>query len=1114
MRQPLTESGTLIKGRTKESFGMDSFYSQRKHRYVSWCVDPTETPISTATGATKENHQAATPGSFPRLLLTPPETRGTAHQRSQSTLTKRTANKAFNLSCFDSDSHSDDDGGRGHKNGLNLQHQEDKRFLGLPRSSPVISKGHRPVSWHEGDTSRPDFRSLDVSSSRFLSLSQRENLTATSLEDLRPKTSRTRCRDNSRKKRSSGIPEYSADILKTSSELEQENAHFIVVDMVLEVLEGVKWTLMTDKHKNKDCQSCTDQHTSSAEEEPPQRCKNKNAVEENQEERDSDEDMETSHSFYTHGHTQSEEDEKTAEKDEDDHPSKTLSILSTDSGFEDCGVDTVLTQKESLGNAEGLAQQLVLEFRRSWLPADGPQRGRLSLRSALQELPGTTGVSVSSSSSLKEEIRQRTRMRGSLSWAPPQVELILSVHPSLRRGVIIAQQNFLCAGCGTEIEHKHIKKLRYCEYLGRYFCDCCHSGSEAVIPARVLTHWDFNRFSVSDFSKQLLDSIWFQPLFDLTCVGKTLYSRVKELHRFRELQDQLLGIKKLLRACRLSAQVMTEFEQLPAHLTEQPHLFSMDDLLRVKKGQLVSQARAVLNTCVSHVENCQLCLARGFICEFCRDRDVIFPFQTEICSRCQVCRSCFHKHCFEEKKCPKCARIQSRKNIQKYQQLHTPTNILLLSLAISDFLVGLLMMPLEILRLTTCWTFGDFICSVSNYWQLVITSASIGDMVLISVDRYVAICDPLHYSSRVTARRVRLCVCLCWLCSVLYTGLILKDDLIQPGRHNSCFGECLLFLDVIKGTIDLVLSFIAPITTIFVLYMRVFVVAVSQARAMRSHVTGVRVQLSLHTPTNILLLSLAISDFLVGLLMMPIEILRLTTCWTYGDWMCSWSIYIMMLITSTSIGDMVLISVDRYVAICDPLHYSSRVTVRRVRLCVCLCWLCSVLYNGLILKDDLIQPGRHNSCFGECLLFLDVIKGTIDLVLSFIAPITTIFVLYMQVFVVAVSQARAMRSHVTGVRVQLSVGVTAKKSELKAARTLGVLVVVFLICFCPYYCLSLTTDFLPQTYILSIFIFLFYFNSCLNPVIYALFYSWFRKALKLIVTLQILQPGSCEANMM
>ena len=56
----------------------------------------------------------------------------------------------------------------------------------------------------------------------------------------------------------------------------------------------------------------------------------------------------------------------------------------------------------------------------------------------------------------------------------------------------------------------------------------------------------------------------------------------------------------------LCLRVMAEFEQLPAHLTEQPHLFSMEDLLRVKKGQFMAQARALLHSAVDHVENCEV----------------------------------------------------------------------------------------------------------------------------------------------------------------------------------------------------------------------------------------------------------------------------------------------------------------------------------------------------------------------------------------------------------------------------------------------------------------------------------------------------------------------------
>uniref|UniRef100_A0A3Q3BFH4 Rubicon like autophagy enhancer n=1 Tax=Kryptolebias marmoratus TaxID=37003 RepID=A0A3Q3BFH4_KRYMA len=378
----------------------------------------------------------------------------------------------------------------------------------------------------------------------------------------------------------------------------QENAHFIVVDLVLEVLEGAKctlgfnhWTSTMDKHQDTHCKMRTKKQRCSAEDTPPHRqaC----GIHKH---------MHSDKVTRTHSCSWCENDGEPASY-ESDHQKKSLSFLSTDSGFE-----------------------------------------------------GTEGVEVSSGS-LSEEIRLRTRMRGTLNWAPPRFQIVFSIQPPQRSSPQLIL--FLPPG--------YIKKLRYCDYLGRYFCDCCHSSSDAVIPGRVLSCWDFSRYSVSDFSKQLLDSVWYQPLFDLTCVGKTLYGRVKELDRFRELQEQLLEMRKLLKACRLSKRVLAELEQLPAHLMEQPLLFSMEDLLKAKKGQLVAPARALL---IIHLLKIfltfptQLCLARGFICEFCREKDIIFPFQRDICKRCVVCKACFHKHCFVEKKCPKCTRIRSRTKFQ------------------------------------------------------------------------------------------------------------------------------------------------------------------------------------------------------------------------------------------------------------------------------------------------------------------------------------------------------------------------------------------------------------------------------------------------------------------
>ncbi|XP_029967822.1 trace amine-associated receptor 13c-like [Salarias fasciatus] len=270
----------------------------------------------------------------------------------------------------------------------------------------------------------------------------------------------------------------------------------------------------------------------------------------------------------------------------------------------------------------------------------------------------------------------------------------------------------------------------------------------------------------------------------------------------------------------------------------------------------------------------------------------------------------------------------------------------------------------------------------------------------------------------------------------------------------------------------------------------------------------------LHTPTNVLLLSLAVSDFCVGFLMI-FQIILIDGCWFLGDLMCAVHFVLDYIITSASIGTMVLISIDRYVAIYYPLLYPTKVTQNRVRICVSVCWVACVLCHCLILKDNVEQPGRYNTCLGECVVVIEYYAGIVDVFISFIGPVTVIVILYVRIFVVAVSQARALRSHIRDVTLQGSVRITVKKSELKAARTLGVVVVVFLICVCPFFCVTLSGgDSVVSVSSAAFVMCLFFLNSFLNPLIYAFFYPWFIKCIKVILTLQILKPGSCDANIL
>ncbi|XP_028302005.1 trace amine-associated receptor 13c-like [Gouania willdenowi] len=267
----------------------------------------------------------------------------------------------------------------------------------------------------------------------------------------------------------------------------------------------------------------------------------------------------------------------------------------------------------------------------------------------------------------------------------------------------------------------------------------------------------------------------------------------------------------------------------------------------------------------------------------------------------------------------------------------------------------------------------------------------------------------------------------------------------------------------------------------------------------------------LQTPTNFLLLSLAVSDFCIGFLFI-FQILLMDGCWYLSAGWCVFYTVFVVVVASASIGTIVLISIDRYIAVCDPLHYPTKVTPNRAKMSIILCWFCSVFYTFVYI-DVIKHPGIFNSCTGQCTAYIHLVAKLMHLFFCFIIPVTIIVLLYVRVFVVAVSQARAMHSHVAVVTPHGSLKVY--RSELKAARVLGVVVVVFLMSIFPFYIVSLLAGATKVSSSSLVFvIFLYLFNSCVNPMIYVFLYPWFRKSLKYIISLQILKSGSSEANIL
>nr|XP_020452311.1 run domain Beclin-1-interacting and cysteine-rich domain-containing protein isoform X1 [Monopterus albus] len=316
-------------------------------------------------------------------------------------------------------------------------------------------------------------------------------------------------------------------------------------------------------------------------------------------------------------------------------------------------------------SAESVAMGLLRQFEGMQLPAASELDWLVPEHDAPQKLlPMPDSLPISPDDGEHADIyKLRIRVRGNLEWAPPRPQIIFNIHPAPKRKIIVAKQNYRCAGCGTRIDPDYIKRLRYCEYLGRYFCQCCHENAQAVVPGRVLRKWDFSKYYVSNFSRDLLSKIAGDPLFNPHDINSGLYKKIKALEAVRVLRVQLFHMKTLFKTCRFAKEVLDQFDSLPGHLTEDLHLFSLNDLTAVRNGELAPRMKALLKLGTMHVAGCVLCQAKGFVCEFCgNDKDIIFPFQLNKCQRCEECHACYHRSCFQTGKgCPRCLRLAERR---------------------------------------------------------------------------------------------------------------------------------------------------------------------------------------------------------------------------------------------------------------------------------------------------------------------------------------------------------------------------------------------------------------------------------------------------------------------
>ncbi|XP_073191303.1 trace amine-associated receptor 4-like [Lepidochelys kempii] len=274
----------------------------------------------------------------------------------------------------------------------------------------------------------------------------------------------------------------------------------------------------------------------------------------------------------------------------------------------------------------------------------------------------------------------------------------------------------------------------------------------------------------------------------------------------------------------------------------------------------------------------------------------------------------------------------------------------------------------------------------------------------------------------------------------------------------------------------------------------------------------------LHSPTNFLICSMATTDFLLSFMVMPYSMIRsVESCWYFGDLFCKLHTCCDIMLCTTSIFHLCFISVDRYYAVCDPLHYVTKITVPVIGLFLLISWSVPFLFAfGLVFSELNIEGIEEyvasTNCSGFCAFIFNKLWGVLGSLIAFFFPGTVMVEIYVHIFTVARKHARQMDKIPSTIKYASAMtNKISTKKESKATKTLSIVMGVFLFCWLPFFILTIADPFInfstPEDLYIA-FLWLGYFNSTCNPIIYGLFYSWFRKAFKMIVTGTIFRPDS------
>ncbi|XP_036442849.1 neuromedin-U receptor 1 [Colossoma macropomum] len=282
----------------------------------------------------------------------------------------------------------------------------------------------------------------------------------------------------------------------------------------------------------------------------------------------------------------------------------------------------------------------------------------------------------------------------------------------------------------------------------------------------------------------------------------------------------------------------------------------------------------------------------------------------------------------------------------------------------------------------------------------------------------------------------------------------------------------------------------------------------------------------MRTPTNFYLFSLAVSDLLVLLLGMPLELYELWSNYPFllGESGCYFKTFLFETVCFASILNVTALSVERYIAVVHPLrakYVMTRTHARRVILCVwgvsVVCALPNTSLHGIFTLPRPRGRGQGGLPGSDtCMLvkprWMYNLIIQITTLIFFLLPMLTLSVLYLLIglrlrrerMLQALQAADGpQQDGYGGVR-----GQQQKARRQQVTKMLFVLVVMFGICWAPFHTDRLMWSFLDQwaggqveifqayEYVHVISGVFFYLSSAVNPILYNLMSTRFREMFK------------------